>query len=128
MSGLELDVDANLELHLRVQRPKVDTVAVELVVESGESDGADFSISCRVAITVEPTSDDELDHDAVLRGVAARIGPVVVYPYIREFLSTLSQRSGMQPIVLPVMNIGLMFDPESVELPPVPQGDGNPDT
>lgn len=48
---------------------------------------------------------------AKLSEVAVRVGPVVVYPYLRETLSTLSTRAGMAPIVLPVMNVGAVFDP-----------------
>lgn len=118
--------DAKFRLDLLVYRPAEDRVLVELVAESDEASTATFNVSYRTTLTVqpEPGKAGELDYDEVLKNIASQIGPVVVYPYIRETISSVSAKSGLKPIVLPVMNVGAMFDPASLVLPPVPDTEG----
>lgn len=54
-----------------------------------------------------------------LRFFAAKIAPTVLYPFIRETLASLVVKTGLPPLILPVLNFGEVFDPNEVEIPPV---------
>lgn len=89
-----------------------DAVSIELSAESREGMAVKFEVAFRTTLSILPTQEgSSLDWAATLSEVAVRVGPVVVFPYLRETLSALSTRAGMAPIVLPVMNVGAVFDP-----------------
>lgn len=108
-------------LTLGVSRLAAGRIVVDLTLKSEDSGMLEFEIGYRLAIEVVPDQDqkESFEYDRVLRDIAARIGPVVLYPYLRETLSSFSLKAGLTPLVLPVMNVGTLFDPETIELPPV---------
>jgi preprotein translocase subunit SecB len=120
---VEGEAEYEYRLDLSVNRSGRNRVVVELTAESHDSNAVEFRVTCRLGMEVHPVeeADQDFDYDTVLRDVSVRIGPVVAYPYIRELISNLSQRSGIDPVVLPVMNMGAVFDPASMVLPPFTQ-------
>lgn len=104
--------EVQFRLGFEATRIADDAVSVELSAESREGMAVKFEVAFKATLSVVPSQEgSSLDMAAKLSEVAVRVGPVVVYPYLRETLSTLSTRAGMAPIVLPVMNVGAVFDP-----------------
>ena len=114
--------DNAMSLGLGVDRLGQWAVGIELTAQSEDDSPVVFSIAYRVVLTVEPVgnSGPDIDSDTTLKEVSARLGPVILYPYVRETLSSLSVKAGRKPLVLPVINAGMAFDPGEVELPPAP--------
>lgn len=92
-------------------RTAADTVTIELSANSTEGMPIRFEISYRTTLMIEQTREGpSINLDTALSDVAARVGPVVAHPYLREALTSLSTRAGMPPFALPVMNVGAMFE------------------
>lgn len=58
--------------------------------------------------------------------VAARVAPIVAFPYIRESIASITAKAGAtSPVLLPIMNVGAMFQPESLKILEVDDENGN---
>lgn len=99
--------DANFTIG--VKRVSETVIHVELTALSVDDPQAEFAVTARVEIEVQ-TELEGRELDKELAAIASRVGPVIVFPYIRELIADLSRRSGIVPITLPVINIGAMFD------------------
>jgi hypothetical protein len=88
-------------------------LGVELGIRISEPELFDLEIRYRATFAaVTPISDDVADE--FWRGVATRLAPVVIFPYVRESASAILGRSGNSGFHLPILNVGLMFDPAKV--------------
>ncbi len=103
--------DVEFRLGFGAARTGDNAVTIELSVTTADGSPISFDITYRLTLTVEPIADDKpIGLEKVLPEVAARVGPVVMYPYIRETLASLSAKAGRKPFVLPVMNVGAIFE------------------
>ncbi|HAV92719.1 TPA: hypothetical protein DCW38_06015 [candidate division WOR-3 bacterium] len=50
-------------------------------------------------------STDSANPNLDLEDFSKNNAPAIIFPYIREFVSNISSRTGLQPIILPPMNI-----------------------
>lgn len=48
---------------------------------------------------------------------AAHLAPVILYPYVREFISDITNRGRGASLTLPVLYVGRGLDPDTLELP-----------
>jgi preprotein translocase subunit SecB len=51
------------------------------------------------------------------KSFAAEVAPVILYPYVREFVSDLTTRGRAASLTLPVLYVGLGLDPDTLILP-----------
>ena len=49
------------------------------------------------------------------RTCAARLAPVIAFPYIRSLVTLVTANSG-EAVILPVTNVGAMFSPDQVDI------------
>ena len=96
-----------------------DEVVVQLEVAVEKAGEATIAVTARSLLRIEVLQEAPLDLDVELARIASQVGPVVIYPYLREVVADLSRRGGITPITLPVYQIGKMFtfDPENLALP-----------
>jgi hypothetical protein len=60
----------------------------------------------------------ELEH--FLRECGAWVAPTVLFPYVRETLTTVMQKAGFPPSVAPLLSSRSMFSPDEIQFPPPP--------
>jgi preprotein translocase subunit SecB len=106
--------DADTQFGLTARRLNRGELGVELELKVTVPEVFESAVSYRMQFSFDP---DEIDEMETCRAIAARVAPIVSYPYIREVLSSLAMRAGSPvPFTLPVLNVGAMFDPESIEI------------
>jgi hypothetical protein len=89
-----------LEIAADVRRPSPRTVIVALRVRAGE----DAPVVLDVTYACDFELSDELEGEAlqgVCRELALETGPALLYPYVREEVSRLTERSRLGRLVLP---------------------------
>ncbi len=95
-----------------------DALAVEIAFSI--EPGTVFRFSTRYRGVFEAAPGMKPDLESSWRIVASRVAPSVLIPYIRETFSTLAQKAGLRNQVLPLINIGAMWQPEEIQLGPQP--------
>lgn len=90
-----------------------ETVGVEFGTRFKTDGGLVVEIIYRMQFGRGPGASEQYEAEAFAQQVAARIAPVVAFPFVRETLSTLTGKSS-EAVLLPIMNIGTLFDPETV--------------
>lgn len=111
--GAGLELGANFALSAMRLAPGRLGVEFEVTIEP---EGVfTFAVSYRMTFEVDsPSPDQEL---GVFRQVAARIAPIVAFPYIRETLTSMASKAGApRMIALPILNVGAFFDPDEIEV------------
>lgn len=95
--------------------------ALQLVIEAPET--ASLTVAAKTRITVTISEDAALDVDVELAKIASQMGPVIIYPYLREVIADVTRRAGMPPLTLPIYQIGTFFkiDPKSLALSASPR-------
>lgn len=93
-------------------------VGVLLGVDIVDPDSGQASVYAVCSIKVEVAEGEEVDLDSELAKIATQIGPVVIFPYLRETIADASRRAGLPPITLPVYQVGRMFKvkPENMKI------------
>lgn len=101
-------------------------VALQLLIEAPET--ASLIVAAKTRITVTIPEDAALDVDDELAKIASQMGPVIIYPYLREVIADVTRRAGMSPLTLPIYQIGTFFkvDPKSLALPASPKQKNKP--
>jgi preprotein translocase subunit SecB len=120
-----------VELELFVNRPAKHSLGIIFSVSSV----ADAPIRFRVAYAAEfqvragEGADSQLPLKTRLRGIAADVGPSMLYPYVRELLADLSGRAQVGPILLPFVPIPIEWEGErNIPDPPRPSRKKRPAT
>lgn len=114
----------NPELGLGIQRWSHDTIGVQLSAKIEDVEMISSRIDCRLELSIIPVDKErEVDFDRELRYAAARVAPVIMYPYIRETIMGLSLKAGLEPVVMPVINVAALFDPEELDVSPFSEED-----
>jgi preprotein translocase subunit SecB len=118
------DLDARLGFGLSVARPSVNSLGVEYGVQIAENPAFRMEIAYRATFERVPPFGEGEDQQKFWRVVAARMAPTVIYPYIRETATTLFAKAGFPPSLMPVLQVGAMFEPEDTDIPdPPPEGE-----
>ena len=69
-----------------------------------------------------PIEDDqELISEKEIREFVAQVAPTVIYPYARQTLTDMVEKSGLPAFFLPVMNFRDIFDPSQLDFVPLPR-------
>lgn len=107
----------NVEFGLSLHRFGALELGVEFSVEIKEVPDLTARVAFRMIFSLVEGSPEASNPELALRLVAARMAPVAMYPFMREALASVSQKALLEPLLLPVRNIGAMWDPEGIVLP-----------
>jgi hypothetical protein len=113
--GEEIDVQFVLSTHWL---SPFEQLGVQLSLTVDAVDLARARVSYR-AILAAANPGQKKNDERFWRIAAARIAPIVMYPYLRETFHTLMARSGKPSVLLPILNIGAAFDPDVIPMPAV---------
>ena len=91
---------------------------VELTVELSHEDVVEATVTYLGVFSreegEEPEPVEKLREE--WRFFAAKVAPTVLYPYVRETLTTLALKSGLPALVVPIVNFAGVFDPADMAL------------
>lgn len=107
---------------LTLNRLKPLELGVQFGVSVVNVPGLTLRATYRMIVSLREGSPEARDPERAFRGVATRIAPVAMYPFIREALLSAAQRALLPPIILPIMNVGLLWDPKEIKVPEVDSG------
>ena len=106
-----------LNLTLAVAEVSASRAVIDVTFALRVEKAFDVTVAHRVVFRLpadRPQPDNIEDH---WRQVAARLAPVVVYPYVREVVSSVTAKAGMAAATLPVLNVGAALDPATLNMP-----------
>jgi len=90
---------------------------IEMTVEVSHQDVLEASVTYLGVFfrgeAEEPELAGKVEED--WRFFAARVAPTVLYPYVRETLTTLALKAGLSALVVPIVNFSGVFDPADME-------------
>lgn len=111
--------EAEVSFEFKARRIAADAVLVGLAVDVKAPNVAAVSAAAQTVLTVSVTEGADVNLETELAQIAARIGPVVIYPYLREVVADATRRAGLEPLTLPVYQVGNFFKvkPEDLRLP-----------
>ncbi|HEY7770594.1 hypothetical protein [Longimicrobium sp.] len=89
------------------------TVGVEVGTKVKTRAGLLVEVIYRTRFERGPGVQEDMPQEAFGRQVAARVAPVVAFPFIRETIASLTGKSG-DTFMMPVVNVGAIFDPDSL--------------
>lgn len=114
-------IDVNFEFN--AVRATLNKVGVVLTVKIHEPALANIEIQAGTVLTFKFPEDSAEDIDRQLADIAAQMGPVIIYPYIRELVADLTRRAGLKTLTLPIYQIGTFFkiEPKDLERPDEPK-------
>lgn len=120
---------ADVNFALGVLRSGPMSIGVRLSAEFDNPGEAALKVTALTELTLEAEDLTESEADQQLAAIASQLGPVVLYPYIREYVADLTRRSGIKPVTLPILQIGRMFNlpVEAVQRKAAPK-ETSPDT
>lgn len=112
------EIDWKVRFDFAVRRASENTIVVRLAVLIDAPGLAKANVMAQTEIAVTPVEGSQVHLEREMAGVAAQIGPVVIYPYLREIVADVTRRAGLSPITLPIYQIGTFFkvEPKDVEL------------
>ena len=110
------DTEIPTLFQLGTTRLQAEALGVEFSLEVNLPDTFFARVVYRAVFVREGPPVSAEEEEAMWRAVAGRVAPMAIYPYIRETLSGLTARAGLPAVVLPILNIGGMFPPESIRI------------
>lgn len=113
----EDEVTGNFTLNVARLSPTEISVKFSAEVEGARAVTA--KCTYRALYRLRPGSPEEHQPDIALRGVATRIAPVMLYPFVREALQNAASRAGLPELLMQVVNFSTMFS--DFELPKLEQ-------
>lgn len=112
-----------IQLGFALARFSENVFRMDLTVSAKDAGPASFKVTYGAVFRIllaEGETCDAAEYDNVVRNVLVYSAPSVLYPYIRETVSSLFSRAGLGPIALPLINFRQVVDPAQVKVPPVP--------
>jgi hypothetical protein len=111
--GDSLGAAGNAQFLLSARLFSDDIVGVEFGTRLKTREGLVAEIIYRMQFERGPGASEEYKGEAFAKQVAARIAPTVAFPFLRETLHSLTGKSS-EPFLLPILNVGTMFEPGAV--------------
>jgi len=102
---------------LNVARASLTEIAVEFGAEVEGIPHVTARCTYRAFYRLRPGSPEEQQPDAALLGVATRVAPVMLYPFVREALQNAASRAGLPDFLLQIVSFSSLFS--DFELPAV---------
>ncbi|MBU3185682.1 protein-export chaperone SecB [Clostridium estertheticum] len=82
-------------------------VSIKVNISSGEDDN--LVINVRMCALFGFAFNEELGND-IRKSMLEKNTLAIMYPYVRSYITTISSQSGINPIILPTINISAMID------------------
>lgn len=97
-----------------MSEPQEDLLTVRLRYRM--IDPAVMDIDVAYAVVLRRTEKFEFDGDDLTawRHVAARLAPVILYPFVRETIATTLQKAGLEGPMPPILDFRRVFDPANI--------------
>jgi hypothetical protein len=111
--------EGKIDFKLRLARLEFLKLGVEFGVSIEEVQGLVASVLFRMTLTLEEESPEAADPETAFRQAAARLAPTVMYPYVREALSSLATKAQIPNFVLPIINFGEIYSADEISVPEV---------
>jgi hypothetical protein len=106
------------EFDLELSRFGLRELGVQFGVKLAGLEGLEAYASFRMVFKIPENSPHVGHEENVFRALAARVGPMAMFPFIREALATAAIKAHVLGVLLPIMNVGGLYDPEQIKLPP----------
>lgn len=112
------DEPVNIDFEFSANRVGSNHLAVVLEVKVYAPGTLEVNVQAGTVLTVEHPEEPAEVVDEEYAKIAAQIGPVILYPYVRELIADLSRRTGKGTLTLPIYQVGTIFEvrPEEVRL------------
>ncbi|MFL5806940.1 MAG: protein-export chaperone SecB [Roseiflexaceae bacterium] len=104
---------------LGLSRPSLERLAVEFSIEIKGTLTIQISVVYRAIFEIDMPDAKPEELEQELRFVAANLAPTALYPFARETVATTVAKSGLPPLIPPIINFRTLFDPKTVEFPAV---------
>lgn len=99
---LELDIDFNQELELDYEQKKAIIVLECKLFENAIEKNYPFTLNVSLVGFFEFNSD--LSEEQIINMLEVN-GTAILFPYLRSIITTITSNIGIQPIILPTLNI-----------------------
>lgn len=118
----EANAEREVNFELTAIRATIDKIGVVLGLKVLEPGLADITVRAGTILTVT-LPDETQDREQQLADIAAQMGPIIIYPYLRELVADLTRRTGTRALTLPIYQIGTFFKlgPKDIKLLDRPQ-------
>jgi preprotein translocase subunit SecB len=103
------------EVGLGVSEPQGDLLTVRLNYKMVDASVMDIDAAYVVVLRRTEQFEFEGDELTAWRHVAARLAPVILYPFVRETIATTLQKAGLEGPMPPILDFRRVFDPESIK-------------
>ena len=120
--GPRTDQDTDLELKygLAVRRYAENRLGVELSLQS-DGPQVEFHVTYRAVFTLEvEEAAPAPDWAKELRVIAKEIAPSVLFPFLRETITSTAAKAGVRSVVPPLVNFRELFKSVDIVIPDVP--------
>lgn len=118
--ALPAEFELNTEFGLSVHRFSLLEIGIEFSVSIVEVPELQLAAAYRMVFRLDPEFPEAKDPEKAFKQVAARLAPLAMYPFLREVLASTALKAGLPQVVLPIQNVGDLFEAESIEVPPSP--------
>lgn len=107
-----------LSFSLGLTRLALEAIGIEFTLEIDGLAGTEIKVVYRAQLAVEAEGmpSDKLENE--LRQAVSYLAPAVLYPYMRETISTAVLKAGMKQIMPPIVNFREIFVDTEVAMPP----------
>lgn len=119
--GSSTEANLPFSFELGLNRFSHEQLGVELTVSTDESQPIYLVITYRAVFSAIVRDENGLDMEKEWRHIAAQLAPVVLFPFIRETVATTTMKSGLPPLLPPIINFRNVFDPDEVVVPHEPE-------
>jgi hypothetical protein len=117
------DREAPVQFSLVAHRPSKSHIIVEFGLKIHDAEMMKMNVVYRARFRRSDLPETLAERDEYWRIVCAKLAPIVMYPYIRETVHSLTSKSGLPNAILPVLNVGAIVEPASINLPKEPEND-----
>lgn len=100
------EVSVQLDLRSAIDEDRPDRLIVELTANLEEPDTWRGAVQYVGLFVYTGEFTDDVTPEDIWPEVARRLGPVVLYPYVRETASMLLNKAGVSNIIPPVIDFG----------------------
>lgn len=114
---LEGEGPVGVNFHFTAGRAAPNRIVVALTIDVQAPPVLTVRATARTALTVVTLDNSSPIETTELAEIASRMGPVAIYPYLREIVADVTRRSGLEPLTLPIYQIGTFFslNPDELE-------------
>lgn len=92
---------------LSAGEPENDRIRVDLEAKLEEKTGS-YSVSVRYVVVLQKVGDfpEDREEEEYWETVGERIAPVVMYPYVRETMTSILSKAGLPPVMPAIIDFG----------------------